>query len=63
MDITPRKRTQIVAPRQHSNMTIRKIREKLNVSKSNVGQIFKMIVTNGGVTKTKRRERPLTMTK
>ena len=37
MDITPRKRAQIGALRQHSNMTIRKIGEMLNVSKSNVG--------------------------
>ena len=39
MNIAPRKRAQIVTL-QHSNMTIRKIGEKLNVSKSNVGRIF-----------------------
>ena len=54
MDITSRKRAQIVTLRQHSNMTIRKIGEKLNVSKSNVGRIFKMMDTNCDVTKTKR---------
>ena len=40
MNIAPRKRAQIVTLQQHSNMTIRKIGEKLNVSKSNVGRIF-----------------------
>ena len=55
MNTTPRNRVQIVALRQHSNMTIRKIGEKLNDSKSNVGRIFKMMDTNGDVTKTKRR--------
>ena len=40
MNITPRKRAQIVTLRQHSNMTIRKLGEKLNVSKLNVGRIF-----------------------
>ena len=56
MDITPRKRAQIGALRQHSNMTIRKIGEMLNVSKSNVGWIFEMMDTNRDVTKTKRRD-------
>ena len=56
MDITPRKRAQIVALRQHSNMTIRKIGEMLNVSKSNVGRIFKMMDTNRDVTKTKKQD-------
>ena len=37
MGITPRKRAQIITLRQHFNMTIRKIGEKLNVLKSNVG--------------------------
>ena len=50
MDITPRKRAQIVALRQHSNMIIRKIGEMLNLSKSNVGRIFKMADTNRDVT-------------
>ena len=56
MDITPRKRALIVALRQHSNMIIRKTGQKLNESKSNVGQIFKMMDTNRDVTKTKRRD-------
>ena len=55
MDITRRKKAQIDALRQHSITTIRKIEEMLNVSKSNVGQIFKMINTNCDVTKTKKR--------
>ena len=56
MDITPRKRAQIVvALRQHSNMIIRKIVEKQNVSKSNVGRILKIMDTNRNVTKTKKR--------
>ena len=38
--ITPRQRAQIVALRQHSNMIKRKIGEKLNVPKLNVGLIF-----------------------
>ena len=55
MDITRRKREQIVALRQHSNMTIRRIGEKLNVSKLSVGRIFEMMDTNSDVTKTKKR--------
>ena len=57
MDITPRKRAQIVALRQHSNMTIRKVGEEPNVSKSSVGRIFKMMDTNRDVTKPKKRGR------
>ena len=56
MDITPRKRAQIVvALRQHSNMIKRKIVEKQNMSKSNVGRILKIMDTNRDVTKTKKR--------
>ena len=54
MNITPTKRAQNVALRQHSKMTIRKIGEELNVSKSSVGRIFTMMDTNGDVTKTER---------
>ena len=52
-----RKRARIVALRQHSNITIRKIGEELNVSKSSGGRIFKMMDTSGDVTKTKRHGR------
>ena len=55
MDITLKTREQIVAVRQHSNMTMRKIGEELNVSKSSVGQIFK--IKDSDVTKTQRRGR------
>ena len=37
-------------------MTIRKIGEMLNVSKSNVGRIFKVMNTNHDVTKTKKQD-------
>ena len=54
MDVTPRKRAQIVALKQHSNMTIRKIGVELNMSKSSVERIFKMMDTNCDITETQR---------
>ena len=42
MDITPRKRAQVMALRQHTGMSIRKIENELNLSKSRVGGILKM---------------------
>ena len=71
MNIAPRKRAQIVTLRQHSNITIRKIGEKLNVSKSNMGRIFfkwwiPMVTSpqlKGGISMNESLKRPLVMTK
>ena len=54
MDVTPRKRAQIAALKQHSNMTVRKIGVELNMSKSSVERIFKMMDTNRDITETQR---------
>ena len=42
MDITPRKRAHVVAMLQHTSMSIQKMGEELNSSKSSAGIILKM---------------------
>ena len=57
MDITPRKRAKVVALREHTQMTIRKIGEELNLTKSTVGRILKMREDRSDVTTSNRRGR------
>ena len=57
MDITPKKRAKVVALREHTHMTIRKIEEELTLTKSTVGRILKMKEDCSDVTTTNKRGR------
>ena len=57
MDITPRKRAKVVAFREHTYMTILKIGEELNLTKSTAGRILMMREDRSDVTTTNRRGR------
>ena len=41
MDVTPRKRANIIAPKKHTGLSIRNIFEMLAIPKSTVGDIIK----------------------
>ena len=56
-DITLRKRAHVVAVLQHTSMSIQKIGEELNLSKSSVGRIFEMRENRCDVSTTNRRDR------
>ena len=55
IDFTPKKRAKIVALREHTHMTIRKMGEELNLTKSTVGKILEMREDCSDVTATNRR--------
>ena len=47
MDVTPRKRTSIIALRKHTGLSIRNISEKLAIPKSTVGDIVERAKDTG----------------
>ena len=49
MDVTPRKRAQVVALRKHSKLTIRTIGEWLGLAQSTLGRIAKMAESDNDV--------------
>ena len=49
MDVTPSKRSQIVALRQHSGLSIRQIVDRLDIAKSTVGKMVKAADEDGDI--------------
>ena len=49
MDVTPNKRSQVVALRQHSGLSIRQIADRLGIAKSTVGRIVKTADEDGDI--------------
>ena len=49
MDVTPNKRSRIVALRQHSGLSIRQIADRLGIAKSTVGRIVKTADEDGDI--------------
>ena len=49
MDITPSKRSQVAALRQHSSLSIRQIVDQLCIAKLTVGRIVKATDENGDI--------------
>ena len=49
MDVTPNKRSQVVALRQHSGLSIRQIANRLGIAKSTVGKIAKAADEDGDI--------------
>ena len=49
MDVTPNKRSQVVALRQHSGVSIRQIVDQLCIAKSTVGRIVKAADEDGDI--------------
>ena len=55
MDVTPSKRSQVVALRQHSSLSIRQIADQLGIAKSSVGRIVKAADEDGDISIHRRR--------
>ena len=49
MDVTPSKRSQVVALRQHSGLSIRQIADRLGIAKSTVEMIVKAADEDGDI--------------
>ena len=49
MDVTPSKRSQVVALRQHGDLSIRQIADRFGLDKSTVGRIVKAADEDGDI--------------
>ena len=49
MNVTPSKRSQVVAPSQKSGLSIRQIEDRLGIAKSTVGRIVKATDKSGDI--------------